>query len=65
MKSYSNNTVTSTDLEIVKREAGAQAALMMEAVDIKQGKQIAALRIAVGVSFLVNVLLTLGLKFIA
>jgi hypothetical protein len=65
MKSYSNNTVTSTDLEIVRREAQAHAAVMMESVDIKQGKQINFLRWALAASFLANVALTLGLKYFA
>jgi hypothetical protein len=65
MKSYSNDTVTATDIEIAKREAQAHASIMMEAVDIKQGKQINFLRWALAASFLANAALTLCLKYLA
>lgn len=50
MKILSNSAVTKTDLD---------------AIDAKQAKQIIALRWAVGISFTLNALLALGLKFIA
>lgn len=49
MKILSDNAVTKADLT---------------AVDQKQDKQITQLRIALAVSFIVNVALSIGLKFI-
>jgi hypothetical protein len=65
MKNYSNNSVTPADLETLKAEAQATAVMLMDAVDTKQAKQINFLRIALAGSFIVNVLLTIGLKYFA
>jgi hypothetical protein len=48
MKILSDNAVTKTDLQ---------------AIDAKQDRQIKQLRIAVAASFLVNLVLAIGLKF--
>lgn len=65
MKSYSNDAITAADLEAVKASAQVTAVNLMDAVDQKQSKQINFLRIAVAASFVLNVLLTLGLKYLA
>lgn len=50
MRILSDNAITKTDLD---------------AIDAKQARQIIMLRWAVGISFAVNVALTLGLKYVA
>ncbi len=49
MKILSDNAITKSDLD---------------AVDAKQDRNIKQLRIALAVSFVVNVMLTVGLKFL-
>jgi hypothetical protein len=60
MKMYSDNAVSSADLETVK----AQTLLAVDTVDAKQNRQIADLKTWLIVSFLVNVALTIALKFL-
>jgi hypothetical protein len=60
MRTYSDNAVQAADLETVK----AQALLAVDTIDSKQNRAIAALRTLVVAAFVVNVALTLALKFL-
>ena len=67
MKVYSNNNITKEEVEAIAsdmlKSAATTTATVIDAVDKKQAEQIHKLRILLGVSFGVNLLVAIGAYF--
>lgn len=62
MKSYSNDAITRDELHAVGQSI-SDAHQAVSDVDLKQTRQIIMLRWAIGLSFAVNALLAIALRF--
>jgi hypothetical protein len=63
MKSYSNDAITRDELNLVDQSVSA-AHQAVSFVDQKQTRQIVMLRWAIGLSFVVNALLAVAMRFV-